>query len=254
MKRAIVIVLAALTTSACSGSPAAATLGGRSFLSTTVRDAPLERPLAPGTRIQLTFGGSALSVSAGCNAMTGKFALEGTQLDASIDAMTALGCDAARSKQDTWVAEFLGSRPSVHLTGSELVLTSGGITITLVDRVVAEPDAPLVGTTWRIVGIVSGDAVSSVPGGAATTMTFGADGNVAVQTGCNSGSGSYTVTGGMLQFGPLALTKRACTNLGARAAEAAIVSLVNAGAVSYKIEASTLGLSNGDRGLQLRAS
>ena len=92
--------------------------------------------------------------------------------------MTEMGCDPALHDQDEWLSQFLGSDPQIALDGDELTLTSGGVTITLLDREVADPDLPLVGTTWTVTSIISGDAVSTVPDGAEATFEFADDGTV----------------------------------------------------------------------------
>jgi heat shock protein HslJ len=253
VKRAIVILLLAAALWACAGASNsnAAPLTGRTFLSTRVTDGGVDRPLAPGTQIRLSFRAADLSASAGCNIMSGTYRVADGILDTATGAMTAMGCDDARFKQDDWLAAFLGSKPTMQLSGNDLVLRSGEVSVTLVDRVIAEPDLDLVGPTWTLSSIRAGGTVSSVPGGASATMRFGADGRVFVQTGCNSGAGTYTAAGGKLQIGSLALTKRACIDGGATATETAIVALVNEGSLDYRIEASTLDLGAGDRGLQL---
>ena len=81
--------------------------------------------------------------------------------------------------------------------------------MTLTDREVADPDRPLEGTRWVVDGIVSGDAVSSIPAGVAATLTI-TDGQLQVETGCNRGHATVRVAGATLTVGPLALTKMAC--------------------------------------------
>ena len=71
---------------------------------------------------------------------------------------------------------------------------------------------PLVGTTWTLTTIASGDAVSSVVIGTEVTAVFTADATVSGSAGCNRYSGSYTWTGDQLSFSPLASTKMACAD------------------------------------------
>jgi putative lipoprotein len=66
--------------------------------------------------------------------------------------------------------------------------------------------ADLAGTSWTLVSI--GD--STVIEGAGASLTFDPAGSVSGSTGCNSFSGSYTVDGAALTFGPLATTRKAC--------------------------------------------
>ena len=71
---------------------------------------------------------------------------------------------------------------------------------------------PLVGTTWTLTTIASGDAVSSVLNGTEVTAEFTADDTVSGSAGCNRYSGSYTWTGDQLSFSALASTKMACAD------------------------------------------
>ena len=125
-----------------------------------------------------------------------------------------------------------------------------GVGLVLLDREVSDPDRPLFGTRWVVDGLVSGDAVSSMPVGVVAALTF-AEGRVTVEAGCNRGGGAVTVSDATLTFGPIALTKMACED-GAMEVER-IVSAVLSGEVRYAIEASTLRLDAATVGLTLRA-
>jgi heat shock protein HslJ len=71
-------------------------------------------------------------------------------------------------------------------------------------------NSALDGTTWSLLHtIVGGDAVVPVPGNVIAWLSF-ADGTVSGQSGCNLFSGSATVAGDKLSFGPLASTRMAC--------------------------------------------
>jgi heat shock protein HslJ len=164
--------------------------------------------------------------------------------------MTEMACDEPRSKQDDWVSAFLGSRPTVALTGNDLTLTAGDVVIRLLDREIADPDLPLVGPTWTVNSIVAGDAVSSIPDGVIATLTFGQDGQVAVATGCNRGSGMYALEGSRMHIVELVTTKMACD--GARGQmEAAVRTVLGAENLTYAIEAGSLTLQAGAQGLVL---
>ena len=63
----------------------------------------------------------------------------------------------------------------------------------------------LVGTEW-----VLGDLPGQVLADVRPTISFSGDGTVEGNAGCNTFSGSYTVDGSNLTFGPLASTKMAC--------------------------------------------
>jgi len=249
----IVAVTLGLLAGACTATAPGSSLNGREFLSTSVTEGGVVRQLVPGTRISLRFNGDQIGVSAGCNIMGGTYRLEGGRLMVEGGAMTEMGCDEPRHAQDDWLFGFLGSDPTARLTGNDLVLTSGGTTITLLDREVAVPDLPLVGPVWTVESIVAGDAVSSVPQGVVATLTFTADGRVAVATGCNTGGGNVVVGSDTLQFGDLILTKMACQG-DAAAMEAAVLAVLSTDAVGYAIDADLLDLRAGANGLQLRGT
>jgi heat shock protein HslJ len=239
-----------LTIVACA--PAAASLAGHEYLSVAVTEAGAPRPLVAGTRVRLAFEAGSIGASAGCNSMSGAYRIDAGRLILDGLATTEMGCDPDRMAQDQWLAELLGSKPTVRLTGNELVLESGAVAMRLLDRTVADPDRPLVGPTWTVVSIIDGDAVSSVPDGVTATMVFADDGSVAVDTGCNRGRGTWRAVAGGIEFSQLALTKMACDGPAA-ATEQAVVGVLGAGTVAAEIKADMLTLQAGGHGLQLQA-
>jgi heat shock protein HslJ len=66
--------------------------------------------------------------------------------------------------------------------------------------------------TWEWVELVENNpaAQSVVPDPENYTLTFSTDGTVAVKVDCNTGSGSYTIDGSKIEFGPMALTMAMC--------------------------------------------
>ena len=60
--------------------------------------------------------------------------------------------------------------------------------------------------TWSLSGVQG----IPTPSGGTFVITFTSDGKVSGQSGCNTYSGSYTVNGQAIVFGPLAATKKAC--------------------------------------------
>lgn len=241
------------------GTPAASTapptttgpadLEGRTFVSTEV----VGYELVEGSQITLRFEGDRLGADAGCNQLATTWSLETVTLVVGEVASTMMACEPAElMDQDTWLSSFLISEPVVDLAGDGLTLTAGQSVITLVDREVAQPDLELEGATWALESIVSGDAVSSVPVGVRPpTLTFTA-GEVVVDTGCNTGRGSYELAGTDVTFGPIAITRIGCDEA-ATEVEAAVVGVLD-GAVAVEIEADQLTLTKGDQGLVYRAS
>lgn len=236
------------------GGDASAGVGGRTFLSTGVTVAGAPKPLVADTQVRLNFTkDGSIGAQAGCNSFGGTYRLEGAVLRIDGGGMTEMGCDPDRMAQDDWLFGLLGSGPTISLAGNELIVRSGDTVITLIDREIAEPDLALVGPTWTVVSLVSGDAVSSIPDGVVATLVFAADGQVAVQTGCNAGAGSYTVAGNAIRFGEIMMTLIGCDGAAAQMEEA-VLQLLNADAVTFQIEASTLSLRIPGGGLDFRGS
>ena len=70
--------------------------------------------LVAGSEIRLTFAGANLGANAGCNQLRGTWSLEGDVLVVPENmAMTQMACEPALMDQDSWLAEFLTSRPTV---------------------------------------------------------------------------------------------------------------------------------------------
>lgn len=241
---ATLIVSACSSAAAPSSSPAAP--DGHTYLSTELQGAAL----APGTRIRLAFADGSLSANGGCNTMGGTYSIDGDRLTTTQLSITEMGCDQPRMQQDEWLARLLAD-VTFTLDGDTLSLTDGTVRLTLVDADVATPDLPLAGTRWVLDGIMSGDAVSSVPVRVTASIRIVA-GRVDVEAGCNAGGGPVEVTADTLTFGPIALTKRACEPE-AMAAETAVVAVLS-GAVAFTIDADVLTIDAGDAGLTFRAA
>ena len=151
---------------------------GRQFWSTSVIEDGEPRPLVDGTRIQLRFDNGNIGASAGCNSMGGTYVISSSASDGVLEvtdmAMTEMGCDAPRHEQDQFVADLLTNSPTITLDGNDLVLTTADVTLTLLDRTVADPDVAIIGTDWEITGFIDGSAASNfaidVPGTSRSPM------------------------------------------------------------------------------------
>lgn len=76
------------------------------------------------------------------------------------------------------------------------------------------------------------------------TLTF-EDGTLAVNTGCNTGSGDFEVNGDEITLGPVALTMRACDGP-TGALEGVVVGLLGAESLAFGIDGETLTLTAQD--------
>lgn len=228
-------------------------LRGRTFLSTAVTEGGRPHQLVAGTRVSLWFADDGRIVAnAGCNTIAGPVQLDGGKFTVSGDlSITEMGCDAPLHAQDEWLAKLLQATPSWQLDGDQLTVTSGGTELVMVDRDVAEPDAPIDGTHWVLDTIYSGETASSVPADTGAFLVFDG-GKVTGSTGCNSLEGPATVTGSKIQFGEIVLTRKACPDTLA-GVERAVVAVLR-GEIPFKIEAGRLTLNPGsEQGLGLRS-
>jgi heat shock protein HslJ len=205
---------ALFTIAACGGDDAdvpsqGTAVEGRTFLSASV----VGHDLVSATRARLAFADGQLRASAGCNSLAAAYSIEDGRLIIGSGgmSMTEMGCEPTLHAQDAWLAELLTSSPSVALTGPELILSNSSVTMRLLDREVAEPDRPLVGTTWRVDTIFVGDTAASVAGGGEVTLRFdGASGFEVSAPGCTAARGSVEVGPRTLTFGDLVVDAIGC--------------------------------------------
>ena len=183
----------------------------------------------------LTFSDGRLTANAGCNTMGGQAAVLGDgTLQVNSMATTDMACGADLLAQDAWLAAFLpGAMADV---GPEaMTLSKGAVTLSLIARRMT--NLPLEGTTWTVDGIVSGDAVSSVPEGVAATLVIHG-GTASVYTGCNWGSVAVAVARGTIALSPMSMTARGCTD-GAAPVEQGVLAVLE-GVQPYLIDGDTL--------------
>ncbi len=230
MRRAgLLLTLLAVALAGCGGSDddaaLPADLTGRSFVSTAVRG----HELVPGSEVTIAFEAERLSARADCNALSGAWSVEDGRLRTDGDlAQTQMACEEALMRQDEWLASFLADDPQVALDGDDLTLTGDGVTVELTEAAPAGP-RPIAGTTWRLTEIHDrGGSVSSVPAGVeAPTLLIAEGGRVELFAGCNRGGGRADVReDGFVDFGPLALTRKACDSA-ATQVEAAVLAVLD---------------------------
>lgn len=221
-------------------------LEGRTFLSQAVTG----RTLVPDTEIRLTFNDGHLGATAGCNSLGAPYSLDGDTL--VIDegmSMTEIGCDPARHDQDTWLADFLTSKPTILLAGSELTLRDGTTAIELLDRELADPDRELVGTTWLVDSIITGEAVSSVPPEGHVTLEFPDDQSfLATARDCTSAAGPVQIGSDTLTFEDFGVDAIGCSSPWEETLQ-----VLQQGRTTYDIEAGRLTIQAGENGISATA-
>jgi len=230
---------------------------GKTYLSTAVTEDGNPKQLVSNTRIRLEFAEQSnpneegprvydvLRVYAGCNrigaaAAAGELLADGRLWIDGVD-RTQMGCEPPLLAQDEWLTTFLISKPSWHLKGDQLTLTSAGTTITLLDRKIAEPDLPLDGPRWKVdtVIIKDGDLRQYHHRAEEAWITFDGE-RLTGWTGCNELSGTVDRTRTELTFTGVVTTDHACTGETAEV-ETAILTTLRA-KVTYAIDYDRLTL------------
>ncbi|MDV3125166.1 META domain-containing protein [Mycobacterium sp. 21AC1] len=247
------LVFAALVLAGCSAnaSPDDATPDGRTFVSVAVDG----EPIPGGGPLTVGFDHNQISTFAGCNHGSGTAELADGRIVTQL-ATTMMACAPPLGDADAWVSRFFDAQPSWSLDGDTLTLRTDAATVKLQDKNVVYPDRSLTDTTWQVQSLVSAQAVSTSQAleQARPTLKIAADGAVSGSTGCNQITGHATVSGtpAVIEFGPLATTRKACPGeLGE--VEQAVLRVLD-GRVQTAIDSDELRLTREDgNGLILRA-
>lgn len=168
-----------------------------------------DNSVVAGTMITAQFDDqNRLTGSDGCNSFSTNYTLEGSTLtlDPAMVSTEKACDDAVMSQADTFTQTLLNTN-SIELGDGVLVLLQNGVKgLTFVGQ-----SNPLSKTSWNVTGYNNGkQAVVGPIAGTALTMTFGDDGTISGNSGCNSFSGQYSLSGQSLTISPLATTMRAC--------------------------------------------
>jgi heat shock protein HslJ len=231
----------------------AATPMGRTFVSTAVEG----QQIPGGGPMTLTFADGKISASSGCNSANGTVDLANGILHVGTLASTLMACPDERGQADSWQDKVLTSLPKWRLDDSTLTLTGKDITVTLLDKKVAQPDKPLIGTTWIVTALMTPDAQirSQTLDEVKPTLTIAPDGAVSGSAGCNRMTGHATpapaANGPDVTF-QIGITKMACAPEIMEVEQAVLKALD--GKTTATIDANTLILRNTNgSGLTLRA-
>ncbi|GLW93463.1 lipoprotein [Actinokineospora globicatena] len=229
-------------------APNGPTPAGKTFTATSATDKGTPHALVTGSTVTLGFPeADRLTANAGCNTIGGTVSFSGGTLQPGELSLTEMACDAPLHDQDKWLAGFLEAKPTWRLDGDKLTLTSAETELVLT----VPKNADLAGPKWTVDSLLTGESAASTPATATASLTFTAD-TVAIETGCNSGSAPYTVEGTTLKFEPPILTKMACTPETTELETAIVAALTQS--TTFTIEAQSLTLTAGEKGLRLHAT
>ena len=88
------------------------------------------------------------------------------------------------------------------------ILVAAGLLLSACTPAATSPD--LAGSSWKLVSYGPAGNQTPAASGIPTSLTFGQDGQVSGNLGCNGFSGGYEMKGGTIVLGALASTLMAC--------------------------------------------
>ena len=145
--------------------------------------------IVPDAPITMTVKGSDVGGRSACNHYGAEFVVEDGGVRLRMSSMTMMACPEPAMSAE---AAFVGAIERV--TGAtrdsdRLTLTGPGVELVF-DRLAPVPVQAFVGTDWVLESLISGDAVSSVAGDAAT-LRLEPDGTFTGSTGCRTFKGRW---------------------------------------------------------------
>ena len=162
-----------------------------------------------GIVVTARFKDGTMSGESGCNAYTTSYHLDGTSLTIGPEiAGTSKACPPAPTAVERAYLERLPQVSTYRISGGTLTLLKGDEALLRYDATIG---AEAILGDWTVTSYFSGDAITSVLGGAELTTTFAAA-DVTGNTGCNTFTGPYQVDGDDITIGPLASTRAACSS------------------------------------------
>lgn len=201
-------------------------------------------PLPDEAPITMTVSGSEIGGRAACNTYGGEITLDGDRITIGAMSMTEMGCDPAIMEAESAYVAALADVERWSRAGETLTLSGETVELTY-ELVPPTPDAALVGTTWRLDGLVDGDAVSSTMGDPAI-LELRDDGALSGTTGCRTFDGRYELGDGTVRVTELINDDRACPDLVTQ--DEHVLAVIGDG-FGYVIAGNQLTLSDGRFGL-----
>jgi heat shock protein HslJ len=204
------------------------------------------QPVLPETEITATFQAGRIGGSAGCNAYSGAYAVDGGALSFADVVRTLRACAEPPGIMEQEAAYLAALRRAARfeVAADALILRDDSGASLL--RFAPQPQTPLEGTTWSAQAYNNGrGGVVSLIVGTEITARFEA-GRVMGSAGCNAYTAPYTLNGNALQVGPAASTRMACAAPpGVMEQERAYLAALST-ARSYRIEGDRLFLLAAD--------
>ena len=189
-----------------------------------------------------------ISGSAGCNRYSGTYTVSGSSITISSSiASTMMMCDDAIMEQENAYLKALPEAKTYEIKGDQLTLTGADKTSLASYKAQSQE---LSGSSWETTAYNNGkQAVIGMLDGTTLTADFGKDGTLSGNSGCNTYSGEYKVSGNQITIGPLASTMMACSEPeGVMEQETQYLAALQSAAI-YEIEGNVMQLRTKDDAL-----
>ena len=193
-----------------------------------------------------------MSFGAGCNTHGGEYEVVDGVFEMSGMYATEMGCDMALMDQDSWLANFFMSSPSLVHDGDTVTFTGADATLVFIDEEVAIPDLQLTDITWEIDSYFDGDVASAYNLNVSPSLYFATDGTMTANLGCNGASGTYTENSGSLTITIDTITDAICEG-DLNTVEGHIYNVIS-NTPTYEIDGNSITLTAGDKGIGAYAS
>ncbi len=205
------------TTAATTAPPVASPVGSWDVTSMTYMSGGSSVTKSPpDAQIYAIFGSDGtVQGFGGCNQFNAGYTTNGSSMAVSNMVKTLMSCGNVYDTQERAYLGILGAAARFENTGTQLTIYDSGTPASKIvfkpgtEKPVPMPSA-IVGT-WSLAGITKNNAALTPASGVTTTATFGSDGKLSGNGGCNQYSGTYVLTGSSaIAVSPLATTRMMC--------------------------------------------
>lgn len=168
-------------------------------------------PPVPGSVATIQFDDTgSVNGTTGCNSYSGPYETERAEIQMGPFRTTLMACPGALGVQETTFFAVLERTTTYSVDGDTLeFFNQDGEPIALFTRLSNE----LPGTAWDVTSYNTGsEAVRSLIIGSEITLLLNEDGTVSGNASCNDYNGTYELDGGGITIGPLATTRKFCSD------------------------------------------
>ena len=184
---------------------------------------------------------------AGCNTHGGEYEVVDGVFEMAGMYATEMGCEMELMDQDSWLATFFMSSPSVVHDGDTITFTGSDATLVFIDEEVAIPDLQLTDITWEIDSYFDGEVATTYNLDVSPSLYFASDGTMTANLGCNGASGTYTEDSGSLTITLDTITEAFCEG-DLNTVEGHIYNVIS-NTPTYEIDGNSITLIAGEKGI-----